>query len=58
MGPEILAFGSHYSAKFQSNFDCFIPNFELKYENSENIETDRVDAVVYNLYQIKQRNFL
>ena len=48
--PEILAFSCHCLAKFQPIFDYFIPNVKLKYEDSENIKTDRV-------YQIKQRNF-
>ena len=55
-GPEILAFGSHCSAKFQPILDCFIPNFKLKYEDSENININYVDTVVFNLHQIKQRN--
>ena len=29
----------------------------LKYENSENINTDSVDTVVFNLYRIKHRKF-
>ena len=37
-GPEILAFGNHCSAKFQLILDCFMPNFKLKYEDSENIK--------------------
>ena len=36
-GPEILAFGSYCSAKFQLILDCFIPKFKFKYEDSENI---------------------
>ena len=32
-------------------------NFKLKYENSENIKTDRVNTIVFNLPQMKQRNF-
>ena len=56
-GPEILAFGSHCSAKFQPIFDFFIPNFKLRYENLENKKkTNRLDTVVFNLRQIKQRN--
>ena len=47
-GPEGLAFSSHCSAKFQTILDCFLPNFKLKYEDSENIETDCVDTVVFN----------
>ena len=56
-GPKILAFGSHSSAKFQSILDCFIPNFKLKYEDSENIKADRVNIVVFNLHQIQRRAF-
>ena len=33
-------------------------NFKVKYENSSNIKTDRVDTVLFNLHQIEQRNFL
>ena len=50
MGPEILAFVSHCSANFQTILDCFIPNFKLRYEDSENIKADC--AVVFNLNQI------
>ena len=52
---EILAFGSHYSANFQTILDCFIPKF--KYDNLANIKTDRVNIVVFNLHQIKQLKF-
>ena len=53
----ILAFGSHSLAKFQPTLDCFISNFKLKYENSQNVKTDCVNTVVFNLRKIKQRNF-
>ena len=33
-------------------------NFKLKYEDSENIKADRVNTVVFNLYQIKRGRFL
>ena len=56
-GPKILAFGSHCLANFQPILDCFIPNFKLKYEDSENIKADRVNTVVFNLRQIKRRAF-
>ena len=49
--PKILAFGSHCSANFQPILDCFVPNFKLKYEDSENIKADRVSTVVFNLNQ-------
>ena len=54
---EILAFGSHCSANFQMILDCFIPKFKLKYDNLENIKTDGVNTVVFNLHQIKQSIF-
>ena len=47
-GSEILDFGSHYSANFQAILDFFIPKFKLKYDNLENIRTDRVNTVVFN----------
>ena len=53
-GPEILAFVSHYSANFQPNLYCFIPNFKLKYEDSENIKLDLVNTVIFNLHQVKR----
>ena len=55
--PKILAFGSHCSANFQQMLDCFIPNFKLKYEDSENIKAGRVNTVVFNLHQVKRRAF-
>ena len=56
-GPKILPFGSHSMANFQSILNCFIPNFKLKHKDFENIETDRVSAVVFNLHKIKRRAF-
>ena len=50
LSPEILAFGSHCSANFQLILDCFRPNFKLKYEYSENIETACLNTVVFNLH--------
>ena len=50
-GPEIQAFVSHCSANFQPILNCFIPNFKLKYEESENIKADRVSTVVFNINQ-------
>ena len=47
-GSEILDFGSHYSANFQPILDCFIPKFKLKYDNLENIKTDRANTVVFS----------
>ena len=57
-GPESSAFGRHCSANFQLILNCFIPNFKLKHEDSENIKTDLADTVVFKLHKIKQRNFV
>ena len=57
MGSEILALGSQCSANFQLILDCFIPTFKLKYDDLENIKTDRVNTVVFNLHEIKQLKF-
>ena len=57
VGPEILAFGSHCLAKFQTILDCFIPHFKLKYEDSENMKANRIDVVIFKLHQIKQIKF-
>ena len=54
----ILDFVSNRSANFQRFLDCFIPNFKLKYEDSENIKADRFSTVVFNLHQIKRRAFI
>ena len=56
-GSEILTFGSHCSAKFQPILDCIIPKFRLEYDDLENIRTDRVNVVVFNLHQIKRSKF-
>ena len=56
-GSEILTFGSHCSANFQPILDCFIPKFKLEYDDLENIKADCVNAVVFNLYQIKRLKF-
>ena len=37
--------------------DCFIPNFKLKYEDSEDIKADRVDTVFFYLREIKRGAF-
>ena len=37
-----------------NRFGCFIPNFKLKYEDSENTKADRVNTVVFNLQQIRR----
>ena len=49
---KLIVFGSHSSTHFQPIFDCFIPKFKLKYDDFENMKTDRVNAVVFNLHQI------
>ena len=54
-GREILAFVCHCSANFQPILDCFIPDFMLKYEDSENIKADRINTVFSNLRQLKRR---
>ena len=56
-GPKILAFGSHCSENIQPTLNCFMPNFTLKYGNSEGIKSDRVNSVISNLHQIKRRTF-
>ena len=56
-GSEILTFGSHCSANFQPILICFILKFKLEYDDLENIETDRVNAVVFILHQIKRLKF-
>ena len=56
-GPEILSFGNHSWANFRPILDCFIPNFNLKYEDSENIKSDLVNTVVFSLRQIKRQAF-
>ena len=56
-GCEIVTFGSNCSANFQPILHCFIPKFKLDYENLENLKTDHVNAVVFNLDQIKRLKF-
>ena len=56
-GSEFLAFDSHCSANFQPILDCFVPKFKLKYDNLENLKTDGVNTVIFNLCQIKQSKF-
>ena len=56
-GSEILTFGSHCTANFQPILDCFIPKFKLEYDDLENIKTDSVNTVVFNLHQIKRLKF-
>ena len=52
---EILAFISHCLAKFRPILDCFIPNFKLKYEDSENTKVYHVNTVIFSLHQITRR---
>ena len=46
---KYLAFSSHCLANFQLILDRFIPNFKLKYEDSENIKADCLSTVVFKL---------
>ena len=55
-GSEIVAFGSHWLTSFRPILNCFVPNVKLKYEDSEDIETNREITVVFNLHHVKQRN--
>ena len=48
---------SHCSANFQPIWDCFIPNYKLKNDDSENVKADIVNTVVFNSHQIKRRTF-
>ena len=54
-GPEVLAFGSHCSAKFQLIFGCFTPN--LKCKDSENIRTYCIDMIVSNHIKSNKESF-
>ena len=56
-GSEVLTFGSHYSANFQTILDCFIPKFKLEYDDLGNMKADCVNAVVFDLRQIKRLKF-
>ena len=42
------------SADFPQILGCFIPNFKLKYEDSENRKVDHINTVFFNLHQIKR----
>ena len=44
VGPKVLAFISHFFTNFELILDCFIPNFKLKYGDSEDIKADRVNT--------------
>ena len=39
------------------DFELFIPKFRLKYDNLENVETDHVNTVIFNLHEINQLKF-
>ena len=56
-GSEILTFRSHCSANFQPILDCFIQKFKLEHDDLENIKADRVNAIVFDLHQIKRLKF-
>ena len=52
-----LAFGSRCSPKFPTDFRfLYKKNFKLRYEDSENIKTDRLYRAVFNFHKTKQRN--
>ena len=56
-GLEMLAFINYFWANFKPILDCFIPNFRLKYEDSENIKTDNINTVLFSLHQSKHSAF-
>ena len=56
VGSEILAFGSHCSANFLLILDCSVPT-PLKVKVL-GFRTICIDTVIFNLHQIKERNFL
>ena len=58
VGPEIVAFGSHRLANIQPILDCFIPNFKLKYEDSENIKIYHVNTVNFRYIKSNRAAFL
>ena len=43
--------------KLSTDFGLFDTKIELKYDDLENIKTDRVNTVVFNLHEIKQLVF-
>ena len=57
VGPESLAFVSHLLGELSTVLDCVIPNFKLKYEDSEYIKADGVNTVIFYIRQIKRRTF-
>ena len=40
--------------ELSTDFGLFYTKIKLKYDDLENIETDRGNAVVFNLHEIKQ----
>ena len=44
--------------ELSTDFRCFAPKFKFEYDDLENIKTDCVNAVVFNLHQIKRLKFL
>ena len=56
-GPKVFACSSYSSLNFQPISDCFIPNFKLKYGDSESMKAHPVNTVVFDLRQIKRRTF-
>ena len=56
--PESLYFGSHCSVNIQPTLDCFILNFKLKYEDSENMKADHVNSVVLTYIKSDRGTFL
>ena len=47
--PVITAFGSHCLPNLKTILNWLIPDVKLTYGDSENIKTDRVNTVVFNL---------
>ena len=56
-GFRNFSFGSQCSVNFQPILDCFILKFKLKYDDLENVKTDRVNTTVFNLHEIKHLKF-
>ena len=40
-----------------NRFWIAIPNFKVKYEDSENVKADRINTVVFSLHEIKRQAF-
>ena len=54
-GPE--SFRLPLLGELLTDFGLLYTNFKLKYEDLENVKLDRVNTVVFNVYQIKHRAF-